>query len=93
MNYGNPLVLGLLATALAGAAGAETIAVGNRIEVKTPTIATPTRGMTMDEVMQRFGAPSEKLPSIDNPPITRWKYPGFTVYFEARHVIDCVVAG
>ena len=92
MIDGKPLVFGLLVALLAGAAGAETIAVGNRIEVKTPTIATPARGMTMDEVMKRFGAPSEKLPAVDQPPITRWKYPGFTVYFEAKHVIDSVVA-
>ncbi len=93
MKHGNRLILGLLAAALAGYAGAETIAVGNSVEVKTPTIATPKRGMTMDEVAKRFGAPAEKLPAVGKPPITRWKYPGFTVYFESKYVIDSVVPG
>ncbi len=49
--------------------------------------------MTMDQVVQRFGEPAEKVPAVGKPPITRWKYPGFVVYFESSYVIDSVVAG
>jgi hypothetical protein len=83
----------LLATVLAsGLAAAETIAVDNGIAVKQSDVATPTRGMTMDEVSNKFGAPASKVPAVGKPPISRWEYPGFVVYFEHEHVIHSVVA-
>jgi hypothetical protein len=83
----------LLAAALAsGLAGAETIAVDNGIAVKQTDVATPTRGMTMDHVASKFGDPASKVPAVGNPPISRWEYPGFIVYFEHEHVIHSVVA-
>jgi hypothetical protein len=58
----------------------------------------PTRGQTMAQVEARFGAPQRKHAAIagpgdrqHNPPITRWVYPGYTVYFEHSHVVDAVV--
>ena len=82
----------LLAAALAsGLAGAETIAVDNGIAVKPSDIATPMRGMTMDQVAAKFGAPASKVPAVGTPPISRWEYPGFIVYFEHEHVIHSVV--
>ena len=83
----------LLAAVLAsGLAGAETIAVDNGIAVKQTDVATPTRGMTMDQVAGKFGDPASKVPAVGNPPISRWEYPGFIVYFEHEHVIHSVVA-
>jgi hypothetical protein len=83
----------LLAAVLAsGLAGAETIAVDNGIAVKESDVATPARGMTMDQVTTKFGAPTNKVPAVGKPPISRWEYPGFVVYFEADHVIHSVVA-
>jgi len=54
------------------------------------SIKMPGRGMTMDKVESTFGAPSQKYPDVGDPPITRWIYPGFTVYFEYQYVIDSV---
>jgi hypothetical protein len=83
----------LLAAAFAsGLAGAETITVENGIAVKESDVPTPTRGMTMQEVATKFGAPVSKVPAVGKPPISRWEYPGFVVYFEADHVIHSVVA-
>jgi outer membrane protein assembly factor BamE (lipoprotein component of BamABCDE complex) len=83
----------LLAAVLAsGFAGAETIAVDNGIAVKESDVPTPTRGMTMDQVATKFGAPANKIPAVGQPPISRWDYPGFVVYFEHEHVIHSVVA-
>ena len=83
----------LLAAVLAGGvAGAETIAVDNGIALKESDVATPTRGMTMDQVATKFGAPAAKVPAVGKPAISRWEYPGFVVYFEADHVIHSVVA-
>ncbi len=56
----------------------------------------PTRGMTMAQVEKRYGAPVDKLPTAGgdtsrHPPINRWRYNGYTVYFERSHVIHSVV--
>jgi outer membrane protein assembly factor BamE (lipoprotein component of BamABCDE complex) len=83
----------LLAAVLAsGLAAAETVAVDNGIAVKETDVATPARGMTMNQVANKFGAPVTKVPAVGKPPISRWEYPGFIVYFEADHVIHSVVA-
>jgi len=55
----------------------------------------PTRGMSMTQVERRFGAPVEKLPPAGgdaprHPTINRWRYDGYTVYFERNRVIDTV---
>jgi hypothetical protein len=92
MRYAMKYRILLLATVLAsGLAGAETIAVDTGIAVKQSDVATPTRGMTMDEVSGKFGTPATKVPAVGKPPISRWEYPGFVVYFEHEHVIHAVV--
>jgi hypothetical protein len=53
--------------------------------------AMPRRGATMAQIETQFGAPAKKHGAIGKPPITRWDYPGFSVYFEYKHVIDSVV--
>lgn len=51
----------------------------------------PRSGVSMDRVEERFGAPQSVLGPVGEPPITRWVYPGYTVYFEHRNVINVVV--
>jgi hypothetical protein len=82
----------LAAVFASGLAGAETIAVDTGIAVKESDVATPARGMSMDQVASKFGTPVTKVPAVGKPPISRWEYPGFIVYFEATHVIHSVVA-
>jgi outer membrane protein assembly factor BamE (lipoprotein component of BamABCDE complex) len=87
------LALGLSAvTGLSGVGYADTVAVDGGIAVKESDVATPGRGMTMDQVAAKFGAPTNKIPPVGQPPISRWDYPGFVVYFERNHVIHSVVA-
>ncbi len=78
--------------AIAGTSRAETIAVDDGIAVKESQVAAPARGMTMEEVASKFGAPVAKVPAVGNPPISRWNYPSFVVYFERQHVIHSVIA-
>ena len=98
MGYKNLLVASATAAVLAGFTGtaessrAETISVDNGIAVKETDVATPSRGMTMQQVSSKFGDPVTKVPAVGNPPISRWEYPGFIVYFEREHVIHSVVA-
>ena len=56
----------------------------------------PTRGMSMAQVEQRYGAPQRKLAprggdSSKHPVINRWDYSNFIVYFEHDHVIHAVL--
>ena len=56
----------------------------------------PSRGMSMAQVEQQFGAPSSKLSPAGgdaprHPVINRWSYDRFTVYFERDRVIDSVL--
>jgi len=55
----------------------------------------PQRGLSMAQVEKRFGAPERKLPvrgggSRWQPPIHRWVYSGYIVYFEHKIVIHSV---
>lgn len=46
--------------------------------------------MSKAAVERSFGAPSMKRAAIGDPPISRWVYDGFTVYFEYDRVIHAV---
>ncbi|HET8690611.1 MAG TPA: hypothetical protein VFM30_00615 [Steroidobacteraceae bacterium] len=52
----------------------------------------PGRGSTMATVESRFGPPSNRHAAVGNPPITRWDYPQFSVYFENDRVLHTVLA-
>jgi len=55
-----------------------------------PAIDTPGRGMSMAQVESRFGAPSQRYAAVGQPPISRWVYPSFVVFFEYSHVVHAV---
>ncbi len=55
-------------------------------------ISVPHSGMTMEQVEAKFGQAQVRLPSVGQPPITRWEYSGFTVYFEHQRVIHSVIS-
>ncbi|MDH5358757.1 MAG: hypothetical protein OEY48_02990 [Gammaproteobacteria bacterium] len=54
-------------------------------------VVRPTQGMTMAEVEQKFGPAEQKNPAVGEPPITRWVYKDFVVFFEHNQVIHSVV--
>jgi hypothetical protein len=95
----SPNPAALLAAGLAAAmlillslsARAETITDGDQVAVRASDIARPARGMTMHAVEAKFGAPQERHPAVGQPPISRWDYPGFAVFFEHDRVIHAVV--
>jgi hypothetical protein len=68
----------------------------DRVERTHSGANLPRRGMLMNQVESQFGAPTTKHApvgggSAQQPPITRWTYPEFTVYFEHSHVVNAVV--
>lgn len=93
MDYRALMVAAVVAAGISAQAAAETVASGSGIAVKESSIATPARGMTMGQVASKFGEPVTKVPGVGQPPISRWEYAGFVVYFERDYVIHTVVAG
>jgi hypothetical protein len=69
---------------------AETLVVDDQLMLRDSTVDRPKRGTTMAEVEKHFGAPVEKHPTVGQPPITRWDYAGFSVFFEHDRVIHAV---
>ena len=51
----------------------------------------PARGLSMAQVERDFGVPKQKLAPVGEPPITRWIYDDYTVYFEYNYVIHAVL--
>lgn len=83
------LILLLLAFLLPLGASAETleIPVGQQ---GASSISLPQPGESQRAVLERFGLADEEHAPVGNPPITRWDYREFSVYFEYQHVISSV---
>lgn len=76
--------------AVSGTTLAETLVVNDQVALADSTVDRPKRGSTMTEVEKHFGAPAEKHATVGQPPITRWDYAGFSVFFEHDRVIHAV---
>ena len=53
--------------------------------------ARPSRGMTAASVESKWGTPNAKIAAVGDPPISRWEYRDFVVFFEYDRVIHAVV--
>ena len=63
----------------------------DRIDLAVSTThLRPLRGTSMERVQTVFGTPTSQQTAIGDPPISRWDYPGFAVYFEHAFVIHAV---
>jgi hypothetical protein len=87
------LFVALLAATATAPASAELVVVDGTVQVRPAAVETPRRGMRMPDVEARFGAPESRSPAVGDPPISRWQYAGFTVYFEGDIVLHSVVRG
>lgn len=82
------LLLALLFAALPAAAEDILIPLGQQGEdLRAPL---PQLGESRRSVLERFGLADEEHPPVGNPPITRWDYREFSVYFEYDHVVSSV---
>ncbi len=82
-------ILLLLALGAAQPALAETLST----ETGDPASAAerPNRGSSMATVQSRYGEPTNRHATVGDPPITRWDYPQFAVYFENDRVLHAVL--
>jgi hypothetical protein len=76
---------------LTGTAHAELAVDDGKVTVVPANTPQPARGALMKTVEKQFGPPTTKHPTVGKPPITRWDYAGFSVFFEGDRVIDSVV--
>lgn len=83
------LAVGLLLVGAAAAQADVLLLDGIEIDQSSQT-ERPKAGMSMDRVESTYGAPSQKHAAVGTPAITRWDYPGFSVYFENDKVIHAV---
>jgi hypothetical protein len=89
-----PTALALLVLA-ASSAHADTLLLDG-IEVDRQTVQMrPRPGMSMTTVESTYGSPAQRHAAVggsvaEHPPITRWDYPSFSVYFEHDRVIHAV---
>jgi len=58
---------------------------------KTEGMNVPVNGQTMAEVESAYGAPRQKGSPVGEPPITRWDYERWSVYFEYERVLFTVL--
>jgi hypothetical protein len=89
------LVLIACLLAPAGAAVAETLVMNDQVQIRESDVQVPHRGTSMKAVEQQFGAPASRHAAVggasgSQPPITRWDYPHFSVFFEKDKVIHSV---
>ena len=73
---------------LAGIAGADTLDMKDT-DANNASVG-PKSGTTQSNVEATFGSPKAKVAPVGDPPITRWEYDGFVVYFEYDRVIHTV---
>ncbi|WP_223788408.1 hypothetical protein [Marinicella meishanensis] len=54
-------------------------------------VDVPQKSATMNQVRAAYGDPMAESAPVGEPPITRWEYADFVVYFEHQHVITTVL--
>ncbi len=62
----------------------------DRVEAKSG-VNVPKKSATMNQVRSQYGDPMSERAAVGEPPITRWDYADFIVYFEHQHVITTVL--
>ena len=86
------IILVALGIGILGTAGAQNLDMSGSDRASTfDAPGKPTRGMTQESVEANFGAPQDARAPVGDPPISRWEYKDFVVFFEYDRVIHAVV--
>lgn len=74
------------------AAQADTVVIplGNQAP-EMQTANRPQKGQSTESVRQQFGTPLKQTPAVGDPPISRWTFADFVVYFESGSVVHTVL--
>jgi hypothetical protein len=81
----------VIAAGLSSLTLAEDVAVPAGQQGADQNVPRPKTGLSMDQVSSKFGEPNQKVAAVGAPPISRWIYNAYTVYFENDKVIHSVL--
>jgi len=85
------IILLALSFGFVGVISADTLDMSGQNRASTfDQAGKPTRGMTQQSVEASFGAPQSARDAVGEPPISRWEYANFVVFFEYDRVIHAV---
>lgn len=73
----------------AGLANADVLIIDEVRQVERMEL--PKNGQNMSVVESRYGAPEQRHAAVGDPPITRWDYKDYSVYFEHDLVLYTVL--
>ena len=76
---------------LAASASADTLLIEIISQQSADEAGRPGGGMSMNQVEEGFGQPTVKHAAVGEPPISRWEYADFIVYFEGQTVLHSVL--
>lgn len=82
--------LAVLTLSASGMAIADSLIVDGLEQPGEAVTERPNRGQSMEKVESVWGQPQSKQGAIGDPPISRWEYSDFIVYFEYQRVIHAV---
>ncbi len=85
-------MLGLLLLAVfSGPLSAEVLTINQFQPEARPGDQMFVNGLSEQAVLGRFGEPVRKVAPVGQPPISRWIYDEFTVYFEYQTALHAVI--
>lgn len=88
------IVLPLMLLAVVGFSGPRELAADVLLieEVRQAArMQLPANGSRQEDVKARYGEPAKIHAPVGEPPITRWDYEGWSVYFEYDRVLSTVL--
>ena len=80
----------LLFTAVSAMTASADVLLIEQIE-RAKSMQLPGNGLSKQQVAQRWGEPMQQYAAVGEPPITRWRYADYSVYFEYDRVISAVL--
>lgn len=89
-THGILLLAACAALTTLATARADTLIMQGLEQAQATAAERPSRGMSMKAVASKWGEPASRAAPVGQPPITRWDYNGFAVFFEYDHVVHAV---
>lgn len=86
----NQLLAALVAALIVNSAAVADVLLIEDVE-RAQTMSLPGNGLSQQQVAQSWGEPLQRYAAVGEPPITRWRYNDYSVYFEYDRVISAVL--
>ncbi len=85
------LLLGLSSVSIDAAPVKGELSTVGIAEQGNASVRRPRNAQTKESVLTQFGEPDNRVAAVGEPPISRWEYAQFNVYFEYDRVIHAVL--